>query len=82
MIEQSQSMACVIRQYGTGLFRSCVSLDGRTSLCLHSTPDERLAGEIISRFLEARERGEIRTSEDVAAFRDGIRGAPVEAMAA
>lgn len=82
MVHPTNWMACVIRQYGTGLFRSCVSLDGGTSLCLHSTPDESLAYEIINSFMEAQRRGEIRTSEDIADFRDRIRGAPIAAMAA
>ncbi len=52
MADRKGWIACVIRQYGTGLFRSCISPGDGTSLCLLTTPDESLAELTVDRFIE------------------------------
>jgi hypothetical protein len=66
-------IACVIRQYGTGLYRTCVSLDKKSTICLSTHQDEASATETITYFLEAYQTGEIKTLEDVLVFIDSIR---------
>jgi hypothetical protein len=66
-------IACVIRQYGTGLYRTCVSLDKKSTICLSTHQDEASATEMINRFLEAYRKGKIKTPEDVLVFIDLIR---------
>jgi hypothetical protein len=49
---RTQLFACVIRQYGTGLYRSCVHLDEGGAHCLGAYQDEASAYETVARFLE------------------------------
>ncbi len=75
MKEQFKLFACVIRQYGTGIYRACVSLDRERLVCLGSWPSEAKADETMNRFLEAHRRGEVRTADDVAAFAASLQAA-------
>lgn len=68
MISRNRFLACIIRQYGTGLYRACVSLDKNSAICLSTYQDEASAMEMINRFLEGYQQGEIRTIEDVSSF--------------
>jgi len=72
MAPRNQLIACVIRQYGTGLYRAWVSLDKGHTVCLGAHQDEASATELINRFLEANQEGRIKTLEDVLAFIDSI----------
>ena len=73
MIPRNQPTACIIKQYGTGLYRTCVSLDKDHTVCLSTHQDEMEATETIDRFLESCQKGEIKTLEDVLVFMDSIR---------
>ena len=65
---RQQVIAVVIRQYGTGLYRTCVSLD-RDNLTFMSThKDERSATETINDFWRAYDEGELKTPEDISRF--------------
>src|SRR5262249_50712651 len=64
--------ACVIRQYGTGLYRACVSLSENNVIHLGTHQNEAGAYETMNRFLEAEQNGEMKTAEDVAAFINSI----------
>jgi hypothetical protein len=66
-------IACVIRQYGTGLYRTCVSLDRNSTICLSTHQDEASATETINRFLEAYQNGQIKTLEDILIIIDSMR---------
>ncbi|HKQ76076.1 MAG TPA: hypothetical protein VJ810_20445 [Blastocatellia bacterium] len=68
MALRNQLVACVIRQYGTGLYRAWVSLDKNQTVCLGAHQDEANATELINRFLETYQEGRIKTLEDVLAF--------------
>lgn len=61
-------LACVIRQYGTGLYRTCVSFDKGHTAFMSAHPDEESATETINRFEEACQDGTIKTVEDVTSF--------------
>lgn len=52
MKSRTQLFTCVIRQYGTGLYRSCVHLDESGTICLGAYQDEASATRTIARFLE------------------------------
>ena len=74
MFTRNQIIACVVRQYGTGLYRSCVSLNKGSTICLSTHDDEQSATETINRFWhlwEAR-KGEIKQPEDVSLFLKSI----------
>jgi hypothetical protein len=73
MVPRNKVIACVIRQYGTGLYRTCVSLDKNNTVCLSTHPDEASATETINRFLETYQTGKIKTLEDILTFVDSIR---------
>ena len=60
-----QPIACVIRQYGTGLYRTCVSLERKSAICLSTHRDEESATETIEQFWETYRKGEIQTVEDL-----------------
>jgi hypothetical protein len=70
---RKEVIACIIRQYGTGLYRPCVSLDKSSTICLSTHQDEASATETINRFLAAYQKGQIKTLKDVLAFIDSIR---------
>ena len=72
MIHRNQLIACVIRQYGTGLYRAWVSLDRSNTICLGAHQDEASAAELINRFLESYQEGRIKTLEDILAFINSI----------
>ena len=73
MIPRNQLIACVIRQYGTGLYRAWVSLDRGNTICLCAHQDETSTTELINRFLESYQEGRIMTLEDVLTFINSIR---------
>ena len=66
-------IACVVRQYGTGLYRTCVSLEKNSVICLSTHQDEASATEMINRFLETHQNGQIKSPEDVLIFIDSTR---------
>lgn len=68
MIHRNPILACVIKQYGTGLYRTCVSFNKGHTVFLSAHPDEESASETINRFQEACRDGTIKTAEDVASF--------------
>ena len=68
MTTSDRFLACIIKQYGTGLYRACVSLEKNKTICLSTHEDEASAAETIERFLGAYRQGEIRTAEDVFSF--------------
>lgn len=72
MAPRQRLIACVIRQYGTGLYRTCVSLDKNNTICLSTHQDEASATEMINRFLETYQKGQIKTLEDISIFIDSI----------
>jgi len=72
MAPRNQLIACVIRQYGTGLYRAWVSLDKSHTVCLGADQDEANATEMINRFLETYQEGQIKTFEDILAFINSI----------
>ena len=74
MLRQNQIIACVVKQYGTGLYRSCVSLNKGSTICLSTHDDEQSANETINRFWEACQKGEIKQPEDVPMFLKSING--------
>lgn len=73
MKDQSKLFACVIKQYGTGLYRACVSLGENTMVYLGTHQNEAGAYDTMNRFLEAQRNGEMKTAEDIAAFINSIR---------
>src|SRR5262245_20444757 len=68
MARQCQVIAVVIKQYGTGLYRACVSLERDDVTFLSTHKDERSANETINLFWRAYDDGRLKTPEDVAAF--------------
>jgi hypothetical protein len=69
----NQIFPCVIKQYGTGLYRVYVSLDRNNTICLSTHHDESSATETFNRFLEAYQKGEIKALEDILRFINTIR---------
>ena len=65
MRRRQEILAVVIKQYGTGLYRTCVSLNRENVTCLGEHEDERSAAERISLFWKAYDEGTIRNSEDL-----------------
>jgi len=72
MIHRNPILACVIRQYGTGLYQACVSLNKGHTVFLSAHQDEDSANETINRFQEACRDGTIKTAEDVTSFADSL----------
>src|SRR5262245_11560232 len=70
---QNHVIAVVIKQYGTGLYRACVSLDRDDVTFLSAHKDERSANETINLFWRAYDDGQLKTPEDVASFIDLVR---------
>jgi hypothetical protein len=68
MARRNQVIAVVIKQYGTGLYRTCVSLDKDDVTFLSTHKDERSANETIGLFWKAYDEGQLKTPEDVATF--------------
>jgi hypothetical protein len=65
MEPRNQLIACVIKQYGTGLYQAWVSLDKGHTTCLGSHQDEADATETINRFLDLYQEGQIKTHNDI-----------------
>lgn len=65
MSRQKQIIAVVIKQYGTGLYRTCVSLGKGNMTYLGTYGDERSATEKIGQFWKAWDEGQIRQPEDL-----------------
>ncbi len=65
-------LACVIKQYGTGLYRTCVSFDKGHTVFLSAHPDEDSATETINRFQEACRDGTIKSAEDLTGFATSV----------
>ncbi len=72
MAPRNQLIACVIRQYGTGLYQAWVSLDKSHTICLGTYQGEANATETIDRFLETYQEGQIKTLKDILAFINSI----------
>src|SRR5262245_23230710 len=72
MARRNQVIAVVIKQYGTGIYRTCVSLDRDDVTFLSTHKDERSATETIGLFWQAYDEGRLKTPEDVTAFVDSI----------
>ena len=68
MARRTQVVAVVIKQYGSGLYRTCISLDKNNITCLGTHQDETSATEAINRFWEAYDEGKLKTPDDVAIF--------------
>jgi hypothetical protein len=68
MARRNQVIAVVIKQYGTGLYRTCVSLGKDDIIFLSTHKDERSANETIGLFWRAYDEGQLKTPEDVATF--------------
>jgi hypothetical protein len=68
MARRNHVIAVVIKQYGTGLYRTCVSLDKDDITFLSTHKDERSANETIGLFWRAYDEGQLKTPEDVATF--------------
>ncbi len=64
-MDRNQVIAVVIKQYGTGLYRTCVSLDKDNLTFLSTHRDERSATETINRFWRAYDEGELKTPDDI-----------------
>jgi hypothetical protein len=62
---RQQILAVVIRQYRTGLYRSCVSLNQGDLVTMGTHEDERSAEESLARFWKAYDEGEIRHPDDL-----------------
>lgn len=74
MFTRNQIIACVVRQYGTGLYRSCVSLNKGSTICLSTHNDEQSANETINLFWDACQKGEIKQTEDLSLFMKSMSG--------
>src|SRR5262245_28951511 len=64
MPPRNRLIACIIRQYGAGLYRAWVSLDKGHMVCLGAYQDEAEATETIDRFMDTYQDGLIKTAED------------------
>jgi hypothetical protein len=79
----NELIACVVRQYTSGLYRACVSLDRENTICLGTHQDEDSATETMNQFLETYQDGKIKTLEDVLLYVNAICNKdPVSEMAA
>jgi len=72
MEPRNQLVACVIKQYGTGLYQAWVSLDKGHTACLGSHDDEAGATETINHFLDVYREGQIKTHTDILTHIDSI----------
>jgi hypothetical protein len=73
MARRNQVIAVVIKQYGTGLYRTCVSLNRDDVTFLSTHKDERSANETIGLFWQAYDEGQLKTPEDVETFIHSIQ---------
>jgi hypothetical protein len=65
MPARNQLIACVIRQYGAGMYRAWVSLEKGHMICLGEYQDEADATVTIDRFMDTYQGGLIKTPEDI-----------------
>jgi hypothetical protein len=72
MEPRNQLVACVIKQYGTGLYQAWVSLDKGHTACLGSHHDEADATATIDHFLDVYQEGQIKTHKDILTHIDSI----------
>jgi hypothetical protein len=72
MSPRNQLIACVIKQYGTDLYRVWVSLGEGHTACLGSHHEEADATETINRFMEIYLGGEMRVPEDILTYINSI----------
>src|SRR5687767_1859579 len=70
MPSRNQLIACVIRQYGAGMYRAWVSLDKGHTVCLGAYQDEAAATETIDRFMDTYQDGGIKSPEDILPYID------------
>jgi hypothetical protein len=83
MPRQQQIIAVVIKQYGTGLYRTCVSLGKGNMTYLGTYRDERSASDKIGQFWQAWDEGEIRQPEDLSRLiAEGGEGSPTTGSSA
>jgi hypothetical protein len=82
MEARKKLIACVVRQYTSGLYRTCVSLDRNNTICLGTHQDEASATETINQFLETYRDGKIKTLEDILLYVNSINGENVCEIAA
>jgi hypothetical protein len=82
MFHRNPILACVIKQYGTGLYRACVSFDKGRAVLLGVHQDEESANETINRFQEACRDGTIKTAEDALSFARSLASNGVESHGA
>ena len=73
MARRNQVIAVVIKQYGTGLYRTCVSLNRDDVTFLSTHKDERSANETIGLFWQAYDEGQLKTPADVEIFMHSIQ---------
>jgi hypothetical protein len=73
MASQNQVIAVVIKQYGTGLYRTCVSLNKESITFLSTHKDERSANETIGLFWRAYDEGRLKTPDDMTSFVHSIQ---------
>lgn len=66
-------ITAVIRQYGTGLYKACVSLEPNQSVCLNIYINEAEAEDTIERFKSAVVKGDINSMENVYNFIESIK---------
>jgi hypothetical protein len=76
MARRNQVIAVVIKQYGTGLYRTCVSLNRDDVTFLSTHKDEWSANETIGLFWQAYDEGQLKTREDVEIFIHSIQSEP------
>lgn len=72
MEPRKELIACVVRQYNSGLYRTCVSLDRSNTICLGTHKDEASATETINQFLESYQDGKIKTHDDILCYINSI----------
>lgn len=83
MPRQQQIIAVVIKQYGTGLYRTCVSLGKGNMTYLGTYRDERSASDKIGQFWQAWDEGQIRQPEDLSRLiADGAEGSSAASLSA
>jgi hypothetical protein len=73
MARRNQVIAVVIKQYGTGLYRTCVSLNRDEVTFLSTHKDEGSANETIGLFWQAYDEGQLKTPKDVETFIHSIQ---------
>ena len=79
-LQYQSVMAVIIRQYGTGLYRSYVSLSRDNSVCLGTHSDEQSAADRLNHFWKAYDEGAIRTPEDLTGLIDSSITSPDTAV--